>query len=368
MLTLAEEKAKRYALINYTLTIVEVVYLLALLFLFIGLGFSRLLAENLSRYLLKYYFVIPTYIFIAYAAYYILNFPLNFYQSFILEHKFSLSKQKIKDWLADQIKSGIISYMIILILIAVFYYVLRHFSKTWWFIMSLFWIFFHLILAKVTPIIIVPLFFKYKQLSDEELRQRIIKLAQKVQVKILDVFEIDFSKKTLKANAAFLGWGASRRVILADTLKDKYSHDEIEVILAHEFAHYKLNHLLKLVLIDSAATLILFYLIFKTSFFTLSIFGFSSLLDISTLPIIMVYFVLFGIIMQPLLNYISRIFERNADRMALGVTGLKGAFISMMNKLAEQNLADRRPNPLIKFFFFDHPPVDERIRLASSYK
>lgn len=191
-------------------------------------------------------------------------------------------------------------------------------------------------------------------------------LADKMRVKILDVFEIDFSKKTLKANAAFVGIGKTKRVILADTLKDKYSEDEIEVILAHEFAHYKLKHLLKLILINSLATIIAFYFIFKTGNSVLSLFGLSSLSDIAALPVIIMYLVVFGIVMQPLQNYISRRLEKNADKMALSVTGLREAFVSMMEKLSAQNLVDRSPRPLIKFFFFDHPPVDERINMANS--
>lgn len=189
-----------------------------------------------------------------------------------------------------------------------------------------------------------------------------------MQVKILDCFEIDFSKKTLKANAAFLGWGATRRVVLSDTLRDKYSYDEIEVILAHEFVHYKLKHLLKLILVNSFVIILSFYIIFRTSGYSLKLFGMSSLSDIAALPVMLIYFVLFGIIMQPFENFISRRLERNADMMALKITGLNEAFISMMDKLAKQNLADRNPHPLIKFFFFDHPPIDERIALARSFK
>jgi STE24 endopeptidase len=281
-----------------------------------------------------------------------------------LEHKFCLTNQKIIDWFLDQVKAGAIFYLILVILFEAFYYIFRQNPGTWWLIVSIFWIFFSLILAKLVPIIIIPLFFKYKKLSDETLRQRIINLADRVKVKILDVFEIDFSSKTLKANAAFVGWGRSRRVILADTLKDRYSYDEIEVILAHEFAHYKLRHLLKLIFINSSVMVLSFYFIFKTSGYALKLFGLSSLSDIAALPLILIYFVIFGIIMQPFENYISRRLERNADILALKVTGLKEAFISMLEKLSLQNLADRNPKPLIKFFFFDHPPIDERIAMA----
>jgi STE24 endopeptidase len=163
-----------------------------------------------------------------------------------------------------------------------------------------------------------------------------------------------------------VGWGKTRRVILADTLKDKYSFDEIEVILAHEFAHYRLRHLFKLILVNSLAIILNFYLIFKTSNYTLNLFGLSSLSDIAGLPLVLIYFVLLGIIIEPLKNFISRRLEKNADKLALKVTGLKEAFISMMEKLALQNLADKNPHPIIKFFFFDHPPVDERIAMAKS--
>ena len=111
----------------------------------------------------------------------------------------------------------------------------------------------------------------------------------------------------------------------------------------------------------------LFYLIFKTSFYFLEIFKLSSLTQLASLPLVFLYFMIFGIMAQPLEAYISRRFEREADSLALKTTQNKEAFISLMEKLSEQNLADRSPHPLIKFFFFDHPPIDERIKIAKSY-
>ncbi|MDD4980082.1 MAG: M48 family metallopeptidase [Candidatus Omnitrophica bacterium] len=357
-------KAKRYSSLKYSLALLDIVYVIALLLIFLGLGISKGLAETLSNFTQSQYIVVPLFILIVSLAYYLLSFPLNFYSSYILEHKFSLSRQKLGDWFLDQAKAGIISYLIGLIFISVLYYVLKCYVFSWWWIISFIWIFFSLILARLTPVVIIPLFFKYKKLSDDNLRQRILRLADKMRIRGLDVFEIDFSKKTQKANAAFVGVGRTKRVILADTLRDKYSPDEIEVILAHEFAHYRLRHLLKLILVSSLATLLTFYFIFKTSNYLLGLFGLSSLLDIAALPVIFLYWIIFGIITQPLNNYISRRLERNADALALETTGLKEAFISTMDKLCEQNLADRKPHPLIKFFFFDHPPIDERITLA----
>lgn len=360
--------AKRYSSLKYSLTIIETAYLLIVLFVFLGSGLSRGLTQWISGFTTLKLLVIPLYILVISIAYYALSFPLTFYHSYSLEHKFSLSNQSLRDWFLDQFKSGVIFYIISLILISAFYYILELFADFWWLVISVFWIFFSLIMAKLLPIVIIPLFFKYKKLADEGLRERVLKLARTMKIKILDVFEIDFSRKTLKANAAFVGWGSTRRVILADTLKDKYSYDEIEVILAHEFAHYRLKHLLKLILINSAATIVTFYIIFKTSGYALDLFGFSSLSDIAALPVVIAYFILFGVMAQPFENFISRALERNADKMALKITGLKEAFISTMDKLGEQNLADKSPHPIIKFYFFDHPPIDERINMAKSFR
>ena len=266
----------------------------------------------------------------------------------------------------DQLKSGVLSYVLALILILSFYWILGRFSQ-WWLVTSIFWIVFSVVLAKLAPVLIIPLFFKYKKLEDEVLRERIFNLASRMQIKLMDVFQIDFSKKTLKANAAFTGMGRTKRVLLADTLKDKYTHDEVEVILAHEFAHYRLKHMIKLIAVNSLLILGLFYLIFKTSVYALGIFKLNSLLQLSSLPLVFLYFILFGIILQPLEAFVSRRFEKDADLLALRVTGSKEAFISLMEKLAAQNLADRNPHPIIKAFFFTHPPIDERIKIAKSY-
>jgi len=364
---LTQDKARDYSRQKYTFAIIGIFYLLLLLWLFLALGLSKALAQGIAQLALPGFLNLPAYLLLVYIFYWCLDFPLVFYSSFKLERKFSLSNQKFSDWMLDQLKTGLITYIISLILLLAFYYILKNNPYSWWLIVSFFWIIFSVILSKLTPVVIIPLFFKYKKLNDEELRGRIMRLAEKMRVGILDVFEIDFSKKTLKANAAFVGIGSTRRVILADTLKDKYSRDEIEIILAHEFAHYRLRHLLKLILVNSLAIFISFYVIFNTSSYFLNIFELSSLSNIAALPLIMLYLAIFSLVMGPFENYISRRLEKNADLLALKETQNPQAFISMMDKLGNQNLADRKPHPAIKLFFFDHPPIDERIALAGHF-
>lgn len=355
--------AKSYSYRKYALSIIDFLYSITLILIFLGSGFSLSLESLVNSASLGNYLRPALFLLIASLGYYLLNLPLNFYASFILEHKFNLTKQKVSGWWMDQLKSAVLAYLILLILVLSFYWILGNFRQ-WWLVASIFWIFFSVLLAKLTPVLIIPLFFKYKKIDDEILRRRIFDLAAKMRIKLLDVFQIDFSKKTLKANAAFTGMGKTKRVILADTLKDKYSHDEIEVILAHEFAHYRLGHMLKLIIANSLVILGLFYLIFKTSSYVLGIFNLDYLTRLSGLPLIFLYFIFFGVITQPLEAFISRCFERQADSLALKVTANKEAFISVMEKLASQNLSDRSPHPAIKFFFFTHPPIDERIKLA----
>lgn len=184
-------------------------------------------------------------------------------------------------------------------------------------------------------------------------------LAEKMHVKILDVFEIDFSKKSLKANAAFVGIGKSKRVLLTDTLlKGKFLPEEIELILAHEFAHYRFRHLIKMVAINAVCILLTFYIFFRLERLGLE------LKDISNLGTWLFLFFIFQLILTPLMNLISRRMERNADGEAIKVSGKIKAFISMMEKLGEQNLSEKAPPLWAKILFYDHPPIDERINFA----
>ncbi len=338
-------------------------YSMALLLIFLGSGLSVVLENLLKGLILPHYLLVAVYLLVILSAYYLLNLPLNFYADFTLEHQFNLTRQTAGAWWIEQAKSAILAYIFSLILILAFYWILGRFAQ-WWLVLAAFWIIFSVLLAKFAPVLIIPIFFKSRKLEDEVLRRRIFDLAAKMQIKLLDVFQIDFSKKTLKANAAFTGMGKTKRVLLADTLRDKYSYDEIEMILAHEFAHYRRKHVLKLIAVNSLTTLVLFYFIFKTSVYALGFFKLHSLFQLSSLPLVFLYFALFGMITQPLEAFISRGFEKEADTLALKTTGAKEAFISLMEKLAAQNLADRSPHPLIKFFFFTHPPIDERIALA----
>lgn len=356
--------SKGYSRLTYIFEIAGTCYTVAVLLLFVSSGISRLLALYVRSLCPGTYTAIPLYLLGAYCFYWFFELPLVFYRSFVLEHRFALSSQGLWSWFLNHLKSSGIFYLIALVYIEALYILYAMFPSFWWLAFSLFWIFSGIVLAKITPLVILPLFFSHSRCSDEKLRKRIQDLAVRMGVGMLEVFEINFSTMTHKANAAFVGMGKTKRVLLADNLKGKYSEDEITVILAHEFAHYKLRHMLQMMALGAALIVIFSYFVFKANGQVLAFFGFVSLGDIAAMPIIFACLVIFSFFAQPLSNLISRRLERDADRLALQVTGLGDAFISMLDKLSAQNLSNRNPHPLIKFFFFDHPPIDERIAMA----
>jgi STE24 endopeptidase len=279
-----------------------------------------------------------------------------------------LSRQSLGSWFVDQLKSESLAYLLLLVVLSAFYSIIRHFPEHWWLLLAGFWILFSVVMARIAPVVIVPLFYKYSPVSNAALREAVMRLSKAMAIPVLDVMQIDASSKTSKANAAFTGWGASRRVILTDTLQKDYSTQEIEAIIAHEFSHYKQRHLAKLMLFGAVVTAGGFFLVSRAAATLLAWFGFWSLAELSALPVILICLIAYAVCTQPLSAMVSRRFERNADRMALEFTRRPQAFISAMEKLASQNLADRSPHPVIKFFFFDHPPIDERIAMARAFR
>lgn len=354
-----EDRAKKYARIRYQLAIIDMAYTLFLLLILQMSGVNMALKSFCFKLTSSEVFRIALYSAALFIGYGILSFHIDFYRSFLLEHKFNLSNQKITSWLLDYIKGNLLGFVVFIVLMECFFFFIRNFPHSWWWMSAVFWIFLTVVIARIFPVLVIPLFFKYKRIENSELRQAILALAGKMNVKILDVFEIDYSKKSIKANAAFVGIGKSKRVLLTDTLLGgKFQQKEIEMILAHEFAHYRFKHILKMLTISALAILFIFYV-----FFLLNIHGLAAA-DVVNLGSWILLFMLFEIITKPFINWMHRTMERNADGAAIRTVGDKNAFISMMEKLSEQNLSEKKPSLLAKIFFYDHPPVEERIEFA----
>jgi STE24 endopeptidase len=243
-----------------------------------------------------------------------------------------------------------------------------NFENYWWFILGIFMFFFSVIIGRIAPVLIFPLFYKFKPIENEAVKNRILNICKKAGVEIKGIFVFDMSKNTKKANAAFTGLGKSKRIILGDTLMDKFTGEEIESVFAHEVGHYKRKHIFKLMFLSTILTFAGLYLtsvLYKQS---LSIFEFNYIYELSALPLIALFLSLYGLVTTPISNILSRKYEWEADTFALDTSGNSEAFISAMEKLAEQNLADKVPNKIIEFLFHSHPSLQKRIEFARDYK
>jgi STE24 endopeptidase len=225
------------------------------------------------------------------------------------------------------------------------------------------------ILANLAPVILMPLFNKFTPLGDDqaELESRLVTLAGKANTKVLGVFKFDMSRRTTTANAALTGLGNTRRIILGDTLLERYSADEIETILAHELGHQVNRDIPWGILVSSVLTLLGFYLVGLGLEWGVAYFGFYGPADVAAMPLFVLVMGLYGLVTMPLENAFSRWRERRADQYALRMTGNGKAFAAALAKLADQNLSDAEPEPWVEFFLYSHPALSKRIRTAESY-
>jgi len=252
-------------------------------------------------------------------------------------------------------------------LLLAFYYILRNFGNNWWLVLGIFIFFFSVIIGRIAPVLIMPLFYKFKPIENESLKRRISDLCEKANVKIKGIFVFDMSKNTKKANAAFTGLGKSKRIILGDTLIEKFSEEEIEVVFAHEIGHYKKKHIYKLMTFSTIMTFAGLYITSVLYSNSLAYFKFNSIYEIAALPLMALLLSLYGLITTPISNFLSRKYEWQADTFALDTSLNREAFISSMEKLAVHNLADKTPNKIIEFLFHSHPSLSKRIEFAKSY-
>jgi STE24 endopeptidase len=249
-----------------------------------------------------------------------------------------------------------------------FYFVLRNTGPYWWALLAFFWILFTLFLSRIMPSFILPLFYKYSDVDDLELKNDISELAKISGIKLLDIYKIDLSAKTKKANAAVIGIGKSRRVVLADTLLHNFSKEEILAVCAHEFGHHKLFHMPKLILFSCFSTALSFYLLNIFMVKIVAFFNASSIYDIAIFPSFLLVLYVVSLLIMPAQNWFSRKMEVQADEFSLKITKNKEAFKSVMEKLGKMNLADVAPPKVFKYLFYSHPPISERIEFADKYE
>jgi STE24 endopeptidase len=353
--------AKKYNNIKLGLGVFERIISLILIVMFIWLGFSLKFEKYLRNfsnndYAILILFTIGIGVFTS-----ILFWPLSYYTDFYLEHKYNLSNQTFGKWIWEGIKETLVGSAIGLPLLLLFFWLIRSFGMLWWLPFGIMMFVVSVVLAQIVPVIILPLFYKVTPIENEILKERILSLSKDAGLKVENIFKFDMSKNTKKANAAFTGLGRTKRILLGDTLLDNYSEDEIETVIAHELGHYKKKHIIKNIFISTISSFLIFFLIAQLHQLSLSWFGFTSIYQIASLPLIVVWGAVIGLMQQPITNWISRRFEYEADNYALTAINKKEAFIATLEKLTSQNLSDREPHPFVEWFFYSHPSIKKRV-------
>lgn len=299
----------------------------------------------------------------------LITLPLSYYRGFRLPHRFDQSTQTMKGWISDQLKGLLLSLLLGIPLLTGLFYLLRHFPHTWWIWTGAAFTLVTTVLATIAPVLILPLFFKPEPLGDEyaDLRDRLMELAESANTEVRGVYKLDMSRRTKSANAALMGLGGTRRILLGDTLLEEFEPAEIETILAHEMGHHVHGDIPRGILVQGGMTLLGFFLVHQLLRLIVPKMGFTGFGDPGILPLLSLIFSLGGLALMPLSNAYSRWRERRADTFALDLTQKAGAFADAMTRLANQNLAQADPPAWEELLFYSHPSLRKRLDQAERW-
>lgn len=363
-------EARQYNRIRRRLGIADFVLGLAMLVVVLATGWTLNLRDIAYLHLARENYVLGLFLYVLLLAIIgkLLGIGLDYY-GFRLEHRFHLSNQKFRSWVWDEVKGWLVGLVLGVIVVELIYWFIRLSPQFWWLIAWVVFIGLFVLLAQIAPVVLFPLFYKFQPLDNDELRERLVRLGERAGTRVRGVYEWKLSEKSRKANAALAGLGSTRRIIIADTLLENYFPDEIEAIFAHELGHHVHKHTLKGILVQAAISFVGFWAANAVLHYAMDahLLGMTGLSDFSNLPLLALVSTMLGLLAAPALNAYSRHNEREADRYCFASMQHVHPFISSMNKLAEQNLAEREPSRWVEFFFHSHPAISKRIAAAEAW-
>ena len=311
---------------------------------------------------------VAAYVLLLTLGYQLFTLPVTFFESFVLERRYGLSSAPLRAWLVDHVKAVMLLTALALAGAEIVYLMLNLLPKWWWAASAAGFVAAILVLAKMAPTILLPLFYRFKPLDRDTLQDKLVSLSTRARVPVLGVYEWGLGAKTRRANAALVGTGSTRRILLSDTLLADYTDEEIEVILAHELGHHVNRDIRSALLLESgllAASFALAEMVLTRAWQPL---GLKGPADVAGLPVLVAVGFLMSLAVNPALNAISRRKERRADEFALNLTAQPAAFMTAMRRLASQNLAEERPSRAALWLFYTHPPLDQRIEQARRFE
>lgn len=370
------EKSQRYTVANSRFHIISSVISLFILLTFWLLGGFVWLDDVVSGFGMGPILTGLAYLGLLSVGSMLISLPFSIYSTFVIEKKFGFNKTTVATFISDLVKSLILAAVIGGPLLALILWIFGNVPNAWLWAWALVTVF-SLLLTYLAPTYIMPLFNKFTPLEDGELKEEIHKMAEKCDFPLTELFVIDGSKRSTKANAFFTGFGKNKKIALYDTLIEEQSTDELVGVLAHEIGHFKRKHIVQRIILSIVQTAVIFYLIglFTTPGTAMSDAIYGAFLFPPEQQPLYVGLALFGILFKPIsfllelaMNLWSRKHEFQADHYAKVHQETPEHLISALKKLSAQNLSNLTPHPLLVFLEYSHPPVLQRIHALRSDK
>jgi len=335
-------------------------------------GFSARMRDWAGAIGRQWFFIVAVYWVIFTVVTTAIDLPRVYYQSFVRQHAYGLSNQTIGKWTSDQFANLAVTLVIGSLVLWVPYLLLRKSPRRWWLYTSALAVPFIITIVLVQPLWIDPLFNTFGPMTDKTLEAEILQLADRSGIEGGRVFEVAKSEDTKALNAYVNGFGATKRIVLWDTIIKALDRPQLLVVMGHEMGHYVLGHVWRLILLLSVTILGLLYAVHRLSGALIARygvrFGFTTLGDVASLPLMVLLVGAISLVVDPLTLAVQRHYEHEADRFALEITRGNHAGAKAFAIMQQENLAVPRPGRLYTWFRMSHPPIGERIDFFNDYR
>jgi len=371
----ARERALRYSRTRQWLVLVGMAWSGATSVLALTTGLSARLRDWADRVAPRRLGPVMPYTVVAALVSFVAGLPLSYYQGYHVERRYELTDRSRRSWFGEQLKGIGLGVALGAPLVQGVYWIIRRYPRRWWAVLAGLTVPFTVVLANLAPVLLLPLFNKFKPLEDRALTERIETLAGSQGVAVSEILQMDMSRQTKKPNAFFMGLGGTKRIVLGDTLLDEFTADEIEVVLAHELGHQVHRDVWKLIGFGALTTAATAYAVNRLAPSLIARVGprygldlERGVEDVAALPLLGLLAGAVALALAPIQNAVSRdLVEHPADVYALDLTGKRDAFVGAMEKLGRLSLADPKPPALVKHLLYTHPPLQERIDFGRAY-
>lgn len=290
----------------------------------------------------------------------LISLPLDLYSSYFWQHRWGFSNQSLPAWWVDFAKASLLEFIILGLGVLLIYWIFSRLPGVWWLAGAVIFALWLVVQSYLWPLLVSPLFNRFEAARDPAVVSMVSTLSHRAGLPVDQVLVMDASRRTKKANAYFTGLGGTRRIVLYDNLLKDYSPAEVEAVVAHEMAHWSQGHIVKGLTLGILGSFFMWGLLrVALGAFRPGAYGFPP----HMLVVILLFFMLASFVASPLQSHISRGMEKEADRVAVNLTGSADAAVSLQVRLAAKNLSDVSPPGFIKWFSYSHPPALERIEL-----